>query len=197
MIIRTSLVFATGNKNKIREVQAMLQDTISLQSLEDIHCYEEIPETKNTIELNALQKAQYVASKFAVNCFAEDTGLEIQILNGEPGVYSARYAGLQRSAEDNMNLVLEKMKQATDRQARFKTVVALILEGKEFTFEGIINGKISTKKKGHNGFGYDPIFIPNGYEKTFAELDEKEKNSISHRAIAISKFLNFINKLNN
>jgi len=193
MTVRTSLVFATGNRNKLKEVQAILDNTILLRNLEDINCYEEIPETKNTIELNALQKAQYVADKFGVNCFAEDTGLEIQILNGEPGVFSARYAGLQKSADDNMELVLSKMKHATNRQARFKTVVALILDNKQFTFEGIINGIISNEKRGHNGFGYDPIFIPDGYKKTFAELDKKEKNSISHRAVAISKFLDFIN----
>jgi len=190
---RTSLVFATGNRNKFKEVRAILDNTIELRNLEDINCYEEIPETKNTIELNALQKAEYVTNKFKVNCFAEDTGLEIIALNGEPGVLSARYAGLQRSAEDNMDLVLKKMKQVTNRQARFKTVVALILNGKEFTFEGIVNGSISTEKKGLNGFGYDPIFIPDGFKKTFAELDEKEKNSISHRAVAVSKFLDFIN----
>jgi len=193
MTVRTSLVFATGNRNKLKEVQAILDNTILLRNLEDINCYEEIPETKNTIELNALQKAQYVADKFGVNCFAEDTGLEIQILNGEPGIFSARYAGLQKSADDNMELVLSKMKHATNRQARFKTVVALILDNKQFTFEGIINGIISNEKRGHNGFGYDPIFIPDGYKKTFAELDKKEKNSISHRAVAISKFLDFIN----
>ncbi len=189
---RTSLVFATGNRNKLKEVKAMLDDSIELRNLEDINCYEEIPETKNTIELNAIQKAQYVANKFEVNCFAEDTGLEIEALNGEPGVFSARYAGLQRSADDNMELVLSKMKQVANRRARFKTVVALIINEKQFTFEGIINGEIATEKKGLKGFGYDPIFIPDGYKKTFAELDEKEKNSISHRAIAISKFLDFL-----
>lgn len=186
------IVFATNNRHKLREIQQVLEQKISILSLEDINCFEDIPEDKDTIAENALQKAWYVKKKFNVNCFADDTGLEIEGLNGKPGVYSARYAGLQRDSEDNMNKVLTEMKGITNRKARFLTVIALVLNGKEFLFEGEIKGKITHKKMGDSGFGYDPIFLPEGYELTFAQMSAEQKNTISHRAIAVNKLVNFL-----
>ncbi len=186
------LVFATGNSNKVREVQMILENRLELIGLKEIGCFEEIPETQPTIKLNALQKAQYVVDNYKLDCFAEDTGLEIEALNGEPGVFSARYAGIEKDANANMDLVLKKLKDKKNRSARFKTVVALILNGEQYTFEGIINGKIGFDKLGSNGFGYDPIFIPDGYTQTFAELDDDVKNRISHRAKAVSKLKDFL-----
>lgn len=186
------LVFATNNKNKIKEIKHLIGNSIELLNLEDIGCFEEIPETADTIEDNAIQKAQYVYEKYGHNCFADDTGLEIEALNGEPGVYSARYAGDQKNPEDNMNKVLEKLKEKSNRKAQFKTVIALIIDGKLTCFEGIVMGEITREKSGSEGFGYDPIFKPNDYDKTFSEMDLDEKNIISHRAIATKKLIQFL-----
>ena len=186
------IVFATGNPHKVKEVGIMLGNQFEVISLKDIGCHEDIPETSPTIEGNALQKARYVHEKYGYDCFSEDTGLEITSLNGEPGVYSARYAGEERSAKANMQLVLEKLQDKTDRSARFKTVIALIIEGKEYTFEGIANGHIRTEKSGNGGFGYDPIFEPAGYGVTFAEMSATEKNAISHRGKAVEQLVHFL-----
>lgn len=188
-----NLVFASNNQNKILEIQSILDGSIKILSLEDIGCHEEIPETANTIEGNAILKADYVTKKYGYDCFADDTGLEISALNGEPGVYSARYAGEQRSSHDNMNKVLDALKDASDRNAHFKTVIALNLNGKQHLFTGIANGKITPNKKGNQGFGYDPIFQPEGYEETFAELPLNIKNKISHRAKATQQLIDFLN----
>jgi XTP/dITP diphosphohydrolase len=190
------LVFATNNKHKIEEVRHLLKNNVRLLNLQDINCNEELLETGDTLEANASQKAKYVHEKFKVNCFADDTGLEIDALNGEPGVYSARYAGEERNAEKNIQKVLEKLKGIQNRKAHFKTIISLIINNKEHLFEGKVKGTISTELKGNKGFGYDPIFIPEGYEKSFAEMSLEEKNKISHRAIAVKKFAEFLNNLN-
>ncbi len=192
-----TIVFATGNQNKVKEVNKLLDDGIKIASLKSIGCHEDIPETQPTIEGNALQKARYVVDNYKVACFSEDTGLEIAALNGEPGVFSARYAGPERDSEANMALVLEKLKNKSNRKAHFKTVVALILDGKEYLFEGIAKGNISLKKSGEKGFGYDPIFIPEGFDKSFAEMSADEKNAISHRGKAINKLKKFLNEIGN
>ena len=189
------LVFASNNKNKIAEIQALVPNTIQIISLEDIGCTEEIPETSNTIEGNAILKANYVTEKYGFNCFADDTGLEVDALNGAPGVYSARYAGEQKDANDNMDKLLLELKDTTNRKANFKTVIALNLNGKQNLFTGIINGTIIEKKIGTNGFGYDPIFVADGYTKTFAELSMEEKSTISHRGIAVKELILFLQKL--
>ena len=186
------LIFATSNPYKIKEVKAMLGDDFNIGGLNDIDCNEDIPETQPTIEGNALQKARYVVEYYGVNCFSEDTGLEIESLDMEPGVYSARYAGPQRNSEDNMNLVMEKLKNHNNRNARFKTVIALIIDGKEYTFEGIVNGKIAHQKTGTDGFGYDPIFLPEGKTISFAEMNKEEKNQISHRGRAVRKLIEWL-----
>jgi XTP/dITP diphosphohydrolase len=192
------LVFATNNKNKIEEVAHLLKNNFQLLSLQDIHCIEELPETGNTLEANASQKAKHVHEKFGKNCFADDTGLEIEALNGEPGVFSARYSGEERNAEKNIEKVLTKMKGIKNRNAKFKTIIALLINNnKEYLFEGVINGTIATELKGNNGFGYDPIFIPDGNTKSFAEISLEEKNKISHRAIAVKKLAEFLNNLRN
>lgn len=187
------LVFATNNENKIKEINALLTNSIKLLSLKDIGCYEDIPETANTIEGNAIMKAKYVYEKYGYNCFADDTGLEIKSLNGEPGVFSARYAGEEKNANKNMDKVLQKLAPFSDRAAQFKTVVALVINGEISTFEGIIEGEITSEKHGKDGFGYDPIFKPNGYEITFAEMPLSEKNNISHRGRAVKKLIDFLN----
>ena len=190
------LIFATGNPNKIREVAEMLfGQQIQVKSMKEIGCEEDLPETQETIIGNALQKARYLHTHYQRNCFAEDTGLEIDCLNGEPGVYSARYAGENRDAEANMALVLSKMQNCQDRSARFRTVIALILDGQEHTFEGIVEGSIALQKSGTAGFGYDPVFIPDGYSISFAEMGSAEKNKISHRGRAMVKFQAFIKTL--
>lgn len=189
------LVFASNNKNKINEIQQMLPTSIEILSLESIGCHEEIPETANTIEGNAILKANYVTEKYGYNCFADDTGLEVTALNGAPGVYSARYAGEQKDAEDNMNLLLSNLKDKTDRTAQFKTVIALNLNGKQHLFTGIAKGKITTKKSGNQGFGYDPIFQPEDFEQTFAELALETKNQISHRGKATQLLIAFLNSI--
>lgn len=188
------LVFATANKNKVKEIQQLLSDNIQLLSLDDIGVAEEIPETQPTIEGNAAQKAMYVYNNCHVNCFADDTGLEIEALNNQPGVLSARYAGETKNADDNMNKVLAEMQGISNRKARFKTVISLVIDGKEKQFEGIVNGKILTEKRGTNGFGYDPIFLPDSSERSFAEMDLSEKNKLSHRAIAVNKLVEYLNK---
>tara|TARA_R110000850_G_scaffold150497_1_gene273140 strand:+ start:34658 stop:35245 length:588 start_codon:yes stop_codon:yes gene_type:complete len=186
------IVFATNNANKLKEVQSQLPATIELLSLEDIGCTEDIPETSPTIKGNALQKANYIKNKFGYDCFADDTGLEVEVLKGEPGVYSARYAGEQKNADDNMNKLLAALEGKTNRKAQFKTVVALISEGNTQTFTGICKGVIITSKNGEKGFGYDPVFQPDGYDITFAEMDLETKNSIGHRGKAIRQLLEFL-----
>ena len=188
------VIFATSNPNKVREVNEMLPH-LSIKSLKDIGCMEEVPETTATIHGNALQKARYVSEKYKVDCFSEDTGLEVEALNGEPGVDTAHYAGPQRSAKANMALLLTNLEGKGNRKARFRTVVALILNGKEHQFEGVVNGTIAPQKMGDGGFGYDPIFIPDGYHISFAEMDKYEKNKISHRGRAIKKLMQFLNSL--
>lgn len=190
------LVFATNNQHKLEELQAMLGDEIKLLSLKDIGCTEDIPEEQATLEGNANQKSAYVYEMYGFDCFADDTGLEIEALNGEPGVYSARYAGEEKSAEANMEKVLEKLSKINNRKARFRTVISLIIKGKENQFEGIVEGEIITKKRGGSGFGYDPIFKPTGFETTFAEMDLIAKNEISHRGRAVKKLVNYLKKLN-
>jgi XTP/dITP diphosphohydrolase len=190
------LVFASNNKNKIQEIQALVPKTIQIVSLEDIGCTEDIPETADTIEGNAILKANYVTEKYGYDCFADDTGLEVETLNGAPGVYSARYAGEQKDANDNMDKLLSELKDKSNRKANFKTVIALNLNGKQNLFTGIINGKIIEEKIGTNGFGYDPIFVADGYEKTFAELTMEEKSTISHRGIAVKELILFLQKQN-
>ncbi len=187
------LVFATHNHNKAHEIQALLNDQIELITLDEIQCFEEIPETAATLEGNAKMKAAYVVEQFNMNCFADDTGLEIEALNNEPGVYSARYAGEDRDPKKNMALVLEKLRDKSNRKARFRTVISLYWEGEFHEFEGIVEGKITTEKSGAKGFGYDPIFKPENSEKTFAEMDLTEKNTMSHRARAFEKMVAFLN----
>ena len=186
------LVFASNNKNKIKEIQQLLPDTIELLSLEAIGCHEEIPETADTIEGNAILKANYVTQKYGYDCFADDTGLEVEALNGAPGVYSARYAGMQRNAEDNMNLLLENLKNQDNRTAQFKTVIALNINGKQQLFTGIAKGEITLEKSGNQGFGYDPVFQPEGYQETFADLDLEIKNQISHRGKATQLLISYL-----
>lgn len=186
------LVFASNNQNKIKEIQLLMPNSIQILSLGDIGCFEEIPETSNTIEGNAILKANYVTEKFGFNCFADDTGLEVEVLNGEPGVYSARYAGEQKNANDNMDKLLANLKDKDNRNAQFKTVIALNLNGEQSLFKGIITGQIIDKKVGTNGFGYDPIFVADGYDKTFAELTIEEKSKISHRGLAVQQLVAFL-----
>lgn len=190
---KMKLVFATHNHNKAHEIQALLNDQIELITLDDIQCFEEIPETAVTLEGNAKMKAAYVVEQFNMNCFADDTGLEIDALNNEPGVYSARYAGEERDPEKNMDLVLEKLAHSTNRKARFRTVISLYWQNEFHEFEGIVEGEITTSKSGAKGFGYDPIFKPENSEKTFAEMDLIEKNTMSHRARAFEKMVVFLN----
>ena len=187
------LVFASNNLNKIREIQSILNGSIQLLSLEEIGCFEEIPETATTIEGNAILKADYVTQKYGYDCFADDTGLEVKALNGEPGVYSARYAGEQRNADDNMNKLLDALKDKSDRSAQFKTVIALNLNGEQHLFTGLAKGEITVNKAGSYGFGYDPIFQPENYSETFAELSSDIKNKISHRAKATQQLIDFLN----
>jgi len=191
------IVFATKNKNKIKEIQNLLPNKIELISLFDIECINEIPETQNTIKGNAIQKANYIKSNYNLDCFADDTGLEINALNGEPGVLSARYAGYEKNSKKNIKKVLKNLKNKSNRRAQFKTVIAFHYKGKFLTFEGLCKGKIIDKIKGNAGFGYDPIFIPDGSNKTFAELSVSEKNKISHRSIAFNKLIDYLNNLNN
>tara|TARA_B110000967_G_scaffold131240_1_gene134058 strand:- start:60 stop:635 length:576 start_codon:yes stop_codon:yes gene_type:complete len=187
-----NIVFATNNPNKINEVQALIPSHIKLVSLEEIGCTEDIPETQDTIEGNAIQKADYIKEHYGLDCFADDTGLEVTALNGAPGVFSARYGGPQRNADDNMNLLLSELKSKDNRSARFKTVIAMHFQGKLITFEGICEGAITQNKKGTDGFGYDPIFQPTEYKKTFAEISLADKNRIGHRGKAVSKLVAYL-----
>ena len=188
------LVFASNNKNKIQEIQALVPNFIQIVSLEAIGCTEEIPETADTIEENAIQKANYVTKKYGFDCFADDTGLEVETLNGAPGVYSARYGGEQKDANDNMDKLLYELENKANRKANFKTVICLNIKGEQYLFTGIINGKIIEEKIGSNGFGYDPIFVADGFDKTFAELSMEEKSTISHRGIAVKELVVFLQK---
>ena len=189
------LVFVSGNNNKVKEIRKKLPLIYQLKGLKDLNFTEDIPETSNTFEGNAKQKASYIYSKFNVNCFADDSGLEVDYLNGAPGVYSARFAGEEKDDAKNNSLLLEKLNGISNRKARFKTVICLILEGKEYFYEGFVEGVITDNYKGDGGFGYDPIFIPNGYDRTFAEMTLEEKNQLSHRAIAVQKMIDFLNEL--
>ena len=188
------LVFASNNKNKIAEIQQLMPLGITILSLEEIGCYVDIPETASTIEGNAILKANYVTEHFGYDCFADDTGLEVDALNGEPGVYSARYAGEQKNADDNMNKVLDALENHTNRKAQFKTVIALNIHNEQHLFTGIASGEIIPVKKGEKGFGYDPIFKPNELDKTFAELSMEEKSKYSHIAKAVNQLLTFLQK---
>jgi len=188
------LVFATNNPNKLKEVQELFPKEITLLSLEDIGCREEIPETADDLEGNAILKANFVTERYGFPCFADDTGLLVDALKGAPGVYSARYAGDQRSSEDNMDKLLGELGNRTDRSAHFKTAIALNINKEQFLFQGIVEGEITTDRKGREGFGYDPIFMPKGYNKTFAELPLTIKNQISHRAKAVQQLLAFFKK---
>ena len=186
------LVFATQNKNKVKEIQALMPKGIELLSLEEIGCSEDIPETSPTIEGNAIQKADYVKEKYGYDCFADDTGLEVAALNGAPGVYSARYAGEEKSSDANIEKLLKELQNKEDRSARFKTVIALHFEGQLHTFTGICPGNVIFERKGSQGFGYDPVFQPEGKELTFAEMDLSEKSEISHRARATQQLIDFL-----
>ncbi|PWK21832.1 XTP/dITP diphosphohydrolase [Arcicella aurantiaca] len=190
--MKITLCFATNNAHKLEEIQAIWGDSFNLLSLKDINCNEELPETGNTLEANSLQKAQYLYDHYQVNCFADDSGLEVNALNREPGVYSARYAGEQRSHADNMNLLLKNLVGKSDRSAQFRTVITLIQDGKISQFEGAIEGQIIEEQRGTDGFGYDPIFMPEGFDRTFAEMSLEEKGKISHRAKAFEKLMNFL-----
>lgn len=187
------IVFATNNKNKIKEIQSMLPSSIEIISLESIGCHEDIPETAGTIEGNAVLKANYVTQKYGYDCFADDTGLEVDALHGEPGVFSARYAGEQKSADDNMDKLLLNLKNKANRNAQFKTVIALNLKGQQHLFTGVARGEITSEKTGSQGFGYDPIFMPEGFRETFAELSLETKNMISHRGKATRVLIAFLN----
>jgi XTP/dITP diphosphohydrolase len=188
------LVFATNNPNKVAEVQKMLSNTIELLSLKDINCFDEIEETESTLEGNAKLKAAYITQKFGYNCFADDTGLEVESLNGKPGVYSARFAGEPRNSENNMKKLLSVLKDIENRKAQFRTSICLNLDGEEFLFEGVCKGEILKEKQGKKGFGYDPIFKPEGFNRSFAEMTSQEKNKISHRGIAMQKLVSFLDK---
>jgi|TARA_B110000438_G_scaffold27728_1_gene26651 XTP/dITP diphosphohydrolase len=192
MIKHIDLIFATGNQNKLLEINKIIPNNVKIISLKDLKFSDDIPENENTIEGNAIYKAKYIYNKFNTNVFSDDTGLEVEALNGEPGVYSARYAGEACDSNDNINKLLKKLKKKKNRSARFKTIIALIIKNKIHTFEGIINGEILKNPIGENGFGYDSIFRPAGYSKSFAELSINEKNIISHRSLAIKKLINFI-----
>ena len=189
------LVFATNNLNKLKEVQSLIPEHIKLLSLKDIGCFEDVPETQLTIEGNAIQKAEYIKEHYGFDCFADDTGLEVEALDGEPGVFSARYAGEQRNAHDNMNLLLKNLKEKPDRSAQFKTVIALHLNDHLETFTGICKGEITEEKHGDKGFGYDPIFKAEGYDTTFAEISLEEKNKIGHRGKAVRLLVDYLSNL--
>ena len=189
------IVFATNNPNKIVEIKDLLPEEIQILSLKDINCNEQLPETQNTLEGNAKQKAEFVFTNYGYNCFADDTGLEIEALNNGPGVYSARYAGDDCSPNDNMQKVLQKLEGENNREAKFRTVIALIMNGKTLLFEGECKGKITKEKAGEKGFGYDPIFLAKGFDKTFAQMSKQEKGTISHRGIATSKLVEFLQRV--
>ena len=189
------IVFATNNLHKLEEIRKAVGDKHKIVSLKEIGFNEEIPETHDTLEGNASEKAFHIYNRFQLTCFADDTGLEVEALNGEPGVYSARYAGENPTFDDNMNKVLANMETETNRSAKFRTVISLIIDGKETQFEGICPGNIMTERYGDEGFGYDPIFMPNGFQETFAEMDLSVKNEISHRGLATKKLIEYLNKI--
>lgn len=191
---QTTLVFATNNAHKLEEIREILGEKFHIVSLKELGCQEDIPEEQDTLEGNALQKARYIRDKYKVNCFADDTGLEIEALGGEPGVYSARYAGDGHDSEANMRKVLDKMSGETNRRARFRTVIALLLEGQEHLFEGEVRGEILRERHGEGGFGYDPIFRPEGFTQSFAEMSLEDKNKISHRGRATEALRKFLNE---
>lgn len=186
------LVFATNNQHKLDEIRKITNGLTEIVSLAEINCHDDIPETADTLEGNALQKARYIKEHFGLDCFADDTGLEIEVLHNAPGVFSARYAGPGHDSEANMNKLLQELQDKDNRKARFRTVIALILNGKEYLFEGIINGTITREKRGGSGFGYDPLFVPDNYSQTFAEMGNDIKNQISHRAQAVKKLTTFL-----
>ena len=191
--MKRKLVFATNNAHKLEEVSAILGDKVELLSLNDINCHTDIPETAETLEGNAYLKSSFIYRNYGLNCFADDTGLEVESLGDAPGVYSARYAGGEgHNAEANMQKLLQNMQGAPNRKAQFRTAICLILDGKKHLFEGIVKGEIIKEKRGSSGFGYDPIFVPEGYTKTFAELGNETKNKISHRALAVEKLCRFL-----
>ena len=190
--MKKKLVVATNNAHKLEEISAILGDEMELFSLKDINCHADIPETADTLEGNARQKALYIYENYGMDCFADDTGLEVDALNGAPGVFSARYAGDGHDSEANMQKLLKELEVNENRKAQFRTAICLIMEGKEFLFEGIVKGKIIEEKRGGAGFGYDPIFVPEGHEQTFAELGNDIKNTISHRARAVEKLCKFL-----
>ena len=190
--MKHTFIFATNNKHKLEEIQQIVGDKLSILSLQDMNFREDIPENETTIEGNALYKARFIYNRFGKDCFADDTGLEVVALNGEPGVLSARYAGEEKNYQSNNELLLKNLNPFPNKSARFKTVIACVLEGREYVFEGIIEGTIVNEPKGKNGFGYDPIFQPSGYQQTFAELSEEVKNTISHRARAMESLFMFL-----
>lgn len=190
------LVFATNNQNKLKEVKQLLPASIELLSLKDIDCEDDITESGKTIRENAKIKSRYIYEKFGMNCFADDTGLEVDAIGGRPGVYSARFAGPSSRSEDNINKLLIELKGIENRKANFRTVISLMIDGKDEAFEGIVNGVITNEEMGSNGFGYDSVFMPDGFDKTFAEMTAQEKNEISHRGIAVNKLTSFIRELN-
>lgn len=194
--MKRKLVFATNNAHKLEEVAAILKDKVDLLNLNDINCHTDIPETADTLEGNALLKSSYIYQNYALNCFGDDTGLEVEALNGAPGVYSARYAeGEGHDAEANMRKLLHNMEGEENRKAQFRTAISLILDGKEYLFEGTVKGEIIQEKRGTTGFGYDPVFVPEGYEQTFAEMGIEIKNEISHRALAVNKLCEFLKSI--
>ncbi len=190
---KLKLVFATNNQHKLEEVKAMLTH-FHIVSLADINCFDDIPETSETLVGNAILKANFVTEKYGLDCFADDTGLEVEALNNEPGVYSARYAGEDNNSEANIAKLLDNLKNKPNRKAQFKTAIALNIQGKQFIFEGLCTGAILTEKQGERGFGYDPVFMPEGYSKSFAEMSLNEKGSLSHRGKAIGKLVTFLSK---
>ena len=189
------IVFATNNPNKLKEIQSLMPEGIEILSLKEIGCTEDIPETGTTLEANAFQKAHYLKENYGYDCFADDTGLEVESLNGAPGVYSARYAGPERSAEANMAKILEELKGTENRKAQFRTAIALILNGEEQVFEGKVEGRISKAKQGEEGFGYDPIFLPENNQRSFAQMTMAEKGAISHRGRAVWKLVDFLRSI--
>jgi XTP/dITP diphosphohydrolase len=192
--MKKKLVFATNNLHKLTEIKAILGEQIDILSLNDINCHVDIPETANTLEGNAKMKAEYIYNHYHLDCFADDTGLEVKALNGAPGIYSARYAGEGHDSQANMKKLLENLKGITNREAQFRTAICLIEGGEEHLFEGLVKGKIIEEKRGEAGFGYDPVFVPDGYDQTFAELGEDIKNQISHRARAVEKLCDYLTK---
>ena len=191
------IIFATNNAHKLSEIREILGNEFEIVSLSELGCYDDIPETSDTLEGNALQKAHYISDKFGVDCFADDTGLEVEALNGGPGIYTARFGtmngyGESHDADANTRCLLDKLNGASTRKAQFRTAIALILDGKEYLFEGIVRGEITTEKRGDKGFGYDPVFVPEGFDETFAELGVETKNQVSHRARAVKKLADFL-----